>query len=48
MVNGSIEAFDQRLSQKCPQESWFLSLWDARARSKHGGSTTTGNAPKEL
>ncbi|MFC2000317.1 integrase core domain-containing protein [Chloroflexota bacterium] len=30
--NGLIEAINRQLRQECPNESWFLSLEDARKR----------------
>ena len=43
--NAMIEAFNARLRAECLNESWFLSLEDAREKIGGGADTTTANAP---
>ena len=43
--NAMIEAFNARLRAECLNESWFLSLEDAREQMEGGAGATTANVP---
>lgn len=37
----NVESFNGRLPQESLNATWFMSLDDARGKTKHGGSTAT-------